>query len=376
MRGIVSVWKPTEEQERQIEEGAMIRFRNLRVRDTTFDGQVQMVGNTDTTMERVINPPSGYIPHDPRKLATVFEIHLLAKRLSMGKLPRTPSSEVDLVGWVFRRPDGHDDSLYLTDQSGLKVKILRDRCHWPINSSRLLPQGSSSNPPAITVCNLKVTLFDWTEKVAVGMYTGTSTMRLTQDAKFPINKANDGVSSEKVLPTVSLRCDLLLCQRNVTAGIRVAIGYIVAYGLSPEPGLLELKVDCGGHIHKWDIPVGLLKDTINLVGNDTQCVALQREVDAVQRRLRVLSRFSWKGRSFRFWIEEGVSIPHQRDRNGWDESTGTDGGRGTVDGLESDRDNPTMPSNTPACRYTVRKVQPADEEGLARIYQYVAVYES
>ena len=81
---MLTIWKPTEDQLGMIQEGQSVEAQNLSVRQSMFDGFLQLTGNSRTVLEEFRPAKSSFLQplaFSKRRFLTLFEVHLLCHKL-------------------------------------------------------------------------------------------------------------------------------------------------------------------------------------------------------------------------------------------------------------------------------------------------------
>lgn len=250
------IWRVSDDQFDLVKEGSVVRFRNLVVKSRSKCGILQLSANHETPMEALLEQPtdeqliqSGYSHRIPRSF---IQLNIAAKQ-QIG-VKNDIEHEFDLVACVVKVSKVSDNTsdAYLTDESGLVVKVRRDH---KADNSDPFSLGNSSLPTVVAYCNLRVSSFDEDEHCVVAAWQVLSckSNRLMQDRceeLYSWCNSDDGVKC----------CSIILDKIN--AGIpfgtdnfiktKVCFGYITSVEERPAAGV-NIVIDYGVGVVKASI---------------------------------------------------------------------------------------------------------------------------
>lgn len=179
---ILTLWDPSEEQLSLLQEGAVLHFQNVAVKEKKIDNLLQLSIRGKAKMEVILPPPpleslylSGY---RKREHHTLVQAHLESRRLTASSIQ---SPECDVIGYLLKVTKiSLDDNtrflIYMTDQTGLVLRIERDSfdckenelIHWGKNSHEL-GQGL-----ILYLFDIRIRPYDPFQGCAVGIWTKSS----------------------------------------------------------------------------------------------------------------------------------------------------------------------------------------------------------
>jgi hypothetical protein len=303
---LLTIWNPSEQQLGLLREGHVVRIRNLSVRATKHEGLIQLTAGAKTEMESILSSPLlpiklASLGYFNRVFTKLFRVHAIAKKLSANLLLSSPAPEVDTAAILLRISQegntGERELLYMADETGLVLRVERDRTSDQddtfISRSKSAWQNAE-NPTTVAFRDLRITHFDSAENCAVAVYTQTScvaskTPRFSELLKWA--KSPSGCSLlRRLAACMDSGIPLNQPTSNQTA---IATGYIAGFNI-PEisnNSHLEIKVDCGmAELLVWDFPFFLLDDVLSLCNIAPEPVSLEREVDEMYAKLKVLGK--------------------------------------------------------------------------------------
>ena len=328
---MLTIWNPSEQQLGLLREGNVVKIRNLSVRASKHEGLLQLTAGAKTQMEATLSSPLpqnklASIGYSTRVFAKLFRIHLVAKKFSRGLLPSSPAPEFDTAGIVLRAVQegrgGTDEreSIYLTDETGLVLRVERDHSpdgEDPFVSLSLSARQNIESPSMIAFRDLRVAHFDSAEKCAVAVYAQTSSVA-TKVANFRFSslmKWAESPSGHVMFRRVAACMDagIPLMNRSASTKIVTVSGYIAGFTIPDTPGSnnshLEIKVDCGtNELQVWDFPFFLLDKALQICSVAPEPVSLNQEQDEKYSKLKVLGKiFSARGLLLLFYLRKKPS---------------------------------------------------------------------
>jgi breast cancer 2 susceptibility protein len=298
---VLTVWQPTDDQLDVLQEGSILRFRELSVRPDRYDGMLQFTASSRTSMEMrtqavPCNDENGYVPRTPTNL---FSVTCASKRLLQTVQASGRPVETDTLGIVFKVFDNKHDAdgcVYVTDESGLVLRIQRISLFSDFDTeSRFISTATESKREAIVACrDLRVLPYDTSEVCAVAEYTRTSShstgsknARVNQLMSWACTK--EGRAKLRYL-AACVDAEVPFLQKPAMLDERVAFGYVAGFFVPPSK-VLQVTVDCtGDQLHTWNFPLSLLKETSEACQGSV--VALNADAEASASQLKCLGDIS------------------------------------------------------------------------------------
>jgi len=281
---MLTVWNPSSEQLEILHDGAFLRLKNLDTKGTRFDGQIQLTGNSSTSIAVVRDVDLQMTAS--RNYTSIFRLQLASKRLNGGEESREQwRSQVAILGVVFkvtRRTDGRSGwFVYLTDESNIRLRLETDSTRNDFGSFLASMQSHSLNDNEeryrlVALRGLLLAPFDCSDNCAVVRYIGNSRLEenpLCHRAER-LNRWMESDAGRKRLRKLALYTDLGIGQtiRFSPEMLFDAVGYIAGFRVLRGKPQLLIQVDCGGPIHTWKLPLSKMSAFA------ATCSALDEEV--------------------------------------------------------------------------------------------------
>lgn len=344
---LLTVWNPSDQQLESIRDGALIRVKNLAVKDTRFDGILQLSANGRTEIKALSDDNHSLkepkIGDNIQIFCRIFKIQVLSKNtLSNEVCPQ----EINVVGIVLKfelQAGGSGWSFHLTDTSGL---VLRVQCHLQnvgqhssITSLSQIAKQNVAGASVITVVRgLRVLPFDYANNCAVAEFIATSSIQPVSTAKETEKLLRWSCSDigRKRLELLALHVNVGISRFNQTNTELVqAIGHVSGFQVLKNQQLF-ISVDCGGSLFQtWKFPLSRIKDFAKLCQDLDGSVVLNLEEEAKIAALASLGRiFRARQSLYRFSLRRLSDVV----------------------------------ADFPECCYEVMHVTKADTEALASLY--------
>lgn len=277
----LTIWRVSDDQFDLVKEGSVVRFRNLAVKSRTKCGVLQLSANHETPMEVLLEEPtpeqllqSGY---SHRVARSFIQLNIMAKQQIV--VMNDIEHEFDLVACVVKvlKVSDNTSDAYLTDESGLVIKVRRDH---KADNSDPFSLGNGSLPIVVAYCNLKISFFDEDEHCVVAAWQRLSckSNRFMQDRcdeLYSWCNSDDGVKCcsvvrDKINAGIPFGTDCLIKTKicfgyiiNVEEGHAATVVIIIDYGSGAVKASLSL------HLANYAIQLfeeGCSEDTPLLVG--------------------------------------------------------------------------------------------------------------
>ena len=285
---ILTIWKPTDDQLDALQEGTVLRMKNLEIKAGLFDGLLQLSGNGSTPiMTAPMSTDIGVPDCNVRTYSSIFRLHLTTKRLLKHKT-QEGAPEIDVLGIILRTKDDVDGSgwsLSLIDQSKLQLRVQcrtdqRGLCSYLSSISRDF-NGEAHSYRIVGLRGLRMMPFDGSENVAVALYQANSSF-VEKPTCSRTKRLREWAVSDK--GQQELRKAVLYKNVGVPEIARLgakqckAIGYIAGFSFLLNRSLIFIRVDCGGPtLHTWQFPLAAVMAFASSSGNHEDIVVLNSE---------------------------------------------------------------------------------------------------
>ena len=293
---ILTLWNYNEDQLALFKEGNVVRVHNLSVRGSKHEGMLQLTAGSRTLIEQ--SPRSSeriVLGYQPRCFTKIVLMHAMSLKLANRIHTASSYPEVDTVGVVLKVVvEEHHYSIYLTDESGLVLRVDREGTLSdtdPLNS--LLPNAEQNTefPLIMTYRDLRILPFNQLDACAMAFYTSSSSNCTKPSPRVSRLQSWAKYSSLLLRTSAYLDVCLPIVLRNEDSYV-FAVGYIM--GFQPQKGgdKIKVQVDCHGQLdlQVWDLPFFLFHDTITLVHGASNHISLDPGEEGKFANLKVLGK--------------------------------------------------------------------------------------
>jgi len=298
-QAMLTLWNPSDEQLGALSEGSKVRLENLTVKDSRYEGLIQLSGNRSTRLKPIMSASYSVVQTE----LNLFQVHKLAKDLYRGAVQS--SRRVNVVGcvvgmnWLSRTECGH---LCITDRSGLALLIKYDdqvRC----GSVFAVNQVESGHFGEAVFRDLTLPACDLFTSQPFAIFTRDSSVSFKSNEPS-IGKLRQWSKAERG------RARLCAISNSLNAGLplfqgrteKTAVGYIADLIVLRNQQLL-VKVDSGGSkLRTWSLPLALVTRLVSF-DNGFSSVALNPTEEKRICQLKSLAQaFRARRRLFRFSV--------------------------------------------------------------------------
>lgn len=304
---ILTVWQPTEEQLSILKEGCSVQIQNLAVRESSYDGRIQLSANSRTPIESYPIQSVSFmeqIGFRHRCFLNLYEVHKLshfADNLVGSSITSGKDFDVAAVQINMMEPTDtcNERRLYVTDETNM---VLRIHCKVPLAGSTargLTSDGNLSFIP-LALCDLRIKPFDPDEQCAVAEFGELSSIATTNCRVEELGRWV-AVARDKELQQIAAYCNANISLWD-GGDQRIAFGYVVGLGAESVEKLF-IEVDCCGQgLHKWEFPIHLLESMLSALNSaETPSVVLGPREESRVSNLGVLGPiFRARGVLWRF----------------------------------------------------------------------------
>lgn len=269
--GLLTIWQPTEEQIGVLKAGALLELQNVAVRESKYDGLVQLTANSRTCVKALENnvvPTRRSSQLIKRWFQNLFRIHIHSHKLQGSADENSRLVDVDTVV-VLLKAETLDSSadekliLYVTDETKLILRIHCDVVPCGLETSSWAHQcGKKGVMRILSFSNLRVLPFDLVENCAVARFCDASILSKAASNRLDLlrNWAESG--GKDTVDNVSHFMDARLSIRERHRRL-TALGYIVGFKVGSSSASFQIEVDTGGdELQDWEFPIHLLQDLV------------------------------------------------------------------------------------------------------------------
>eukprot|EP00536_Pseudo-nitzschia_multiseries_P003170 jgi/Psemu1/301798/fgenesh1_kg.47_\ len=300
----LTIWQPTEEQQSFLAEGTSVEIHNLAVRESSYDGILQLVANNRTIIEPCsLQAPllAQKIGFRQRRFLNLFQVHALSHETASRRDRTKQNVDFDVAGaqiCVVPKSDLSEDfDFFLSDETNL---LLRIHCRNPPSALKTLLSAKKGSFPCYAMRDLLVRPFDHEQQCAVAEFCDTSSVVLTNKRVEQLAKwASSPSRNELGQIAAYMKAGLPLWEQDCNE--KIYLGYIM--GLRTEGvETVFIQVDCCGHgSHEWKLPVHVLQQMVSSISPEKLRVSLSPDQeDRIAKFGRIGSIFRARGILWRF----------------------------------------------------------------------------
>jgi len=304
---LLTIWQPTEEQLGLLKEGTSVEINDLAVRDTIYDGNLQLIASSKTIIKSFVFQASSLIEKigfRHRRFLNMFQVHKLSHEANKTTRKKPLDFDVAAVQMHVIEPSDFLDAFtfYVTDETNLILKIY---CKKPPLLLKTLLLGEKRFSP-YAMRDLHICPFDQEQQCAVAEFRERSSVVMSnQYVERLVNWVS--LAAQKDLPQIVayLRAGLPLWEQ--TSDKRISLGYIM--GLRTESmEKIYIEVDCCGHgCYEWKLPTRVLHQMISTISVDDLQVSLcPEQEDRISKFGKLGSILRARGVLWRFQLSSAT----------------------------------------------------------------------
>jgi hypothetical protein len=268
---LLTIWQPTEDQIGVLKEGATLQLQHVAVRESKYDGLVQLTANGRTYLEalesNVVPTRRLFSQSSQQWFQNLFRIHIHSHKLQglVGEKSRLVDVDTVVVLLKVETLDSSADEsliLHVTDETKLILRIHCDIVPTGLETSSWEHQcGKEGVMRILSFTNLRVLPFDLVENCAVARFCDTSILSKAASNRLDLlrNWAESG--GQDTVDNVSHFMGARLSIRERHDWL-TALGYIVGFKVESSASL-QIEVDTGGdELQDWEFPICLLQELV------------------------------------------------------------------------------------------------------------------
>lgn len=306
--GYLTIWNPSEEQKAAIREGNTLQFFDLAVRESCFDGRLQLSGHKRTVIEKYDRDTfqiSKTIGYKDRHFLTMLEVHKLSHSYSKQNLTDL-QIDFDTIALSFHQIESsrtnQENVFYLTDETCL---VLRVHYNALSSSSKMFLGGCCT---AIGLRDLRLRAFDKHQQCAVAHFGDLSSVATSNPRIDTLNSwASESSASEL---TLMRSFDLRHCEQ--LGGKKVGFGYIMGMKLEEGSHKYLIQVDCCGYCcQEWPISSNVLQEMIATTYEHTGVLLTPRKDSKVGEPYYLGLGLRATGILWKFELCPSIAIAHE-----------------------------------------------------------------
>jgi hypothetical protein len=291
--GLLTIWKPSEEQLEHLKVGVTVRLVNVAVKNVMLDRQLQL-----SVSGKNIVASTPKMTHLTSSSNCILSNWLLSKRLDFTKTVYSTLGRIDVQGAVlnFVQHSGRD-MIYLSDDSFLVLRL--DLAESTQKSIVFKRNFLTSIGRSLSFKNLLLKPFDRLENCAVALFDGNSNYSFVQNDDF-VGKCNGSTMLRSLLTATAFPKYMSACDSNP-----VVVGWLSRVE-SIANDHVYVRVDSGNMILRTlKVDLSLLFDLLALhEEKDASTCFLQREKTDTSTPEQLDRFFRSSGYRYRFQLRK------------------------------------------------------------------------
>ena len=309
---ILTIWNPTEQHSNLVVEGSALQLSNLSVRESEFDGHLQLSASKRTVVEAFecdLESLKQSIAFTERNFLTVLEVHklshLIAKRGADVDAHRV---DFDTAGCIVKLVEPpsicRETVFYLTDETELIVRV---HCK---GLPHTLQEVFSDEFPVAAFCDLRLKAFDIQEQCAVAELGDLTSIQLSNSRTEELCEWKMEDSNTQLLQESS-RLKLGFTKVDRPCDKRIGVGHIIGLKLDHiDSEKIHIEVDCCGFgIQQWELPMAILHDMLSVLPSGATSLVFSGDENVKLRRLGALGAvFRARGVLWQFQLESKATF--------------------------------------------------------------------
>ncbi|KAG7347764.1 BRCA2 repeat domain protein [Nitzschia inconspicua] len=285
--GLLTIWHPSEEHLNSLKEGSCVQAFDLSVRDTLYNGQLQLTANKRTIIEALPEDSFSETKEQvfvERRYLSLIDVHMISHIKAKESEDADPV-EFDTVATCFNVTESSKTDevvLHLIDETCL---VLRVHCKSLPYILKVLLGEESGVITSFALRDLRLRSFDTHQQCAVAEFTDLSSVISTNDRIEELAFWAENEGSAEVL-AASTRLEVGLPEWEQCEEERVGFGYIMGLRVEEKSQTLYIQVDCCGFCcQDWELPFSVLQ---NMVSVDSPGVTSSIHSPSLENRMERL----------------------------------------------------------------------------------------
>jgi hypothetical protein len=314
---LLTIWQPTEEQIGLLKGGAVLQLQNVAVRESKYDGLVQLTANSRTCLTALDSSavPTGCARQSSKRwFHNLFRIHIHSHKLQGSADENRRLVDVDTVVVLLKVETLAEKLiLYVTDETKLILRIHCDILPCGLERSSWEHEcGKESVIRILSFSNLRVLPFDLEENCAVARFCTTSSLSKAASNRSDLLRNWAESEGQDRVDNISHFMDARLSIREPYDWL-TALGYIVGFKVESSASL-QIEVDTGcDELQDWEFPIHLLQELV-FEGSEA-AVSLCADEECRATELGVMEKlFRARGIAFRFQLRRKLETQGSANR--------------------------------------------------------------
>ncbi len=267
---MLTIWQPTEEQLGFLKEGTTVEIHNLAVRESAFDGILQLVANSRTIIEAStfeVSSLADKIGFRHRRFLNLFHVHKLSLGASSKKGGTRMNETFDVAAVQIHVQTSNipeDFTFYLSDETNL---LLRVHCRDPPPALKTFLSTEKQSFPHYAIRDLLIRPFDHERQCSVAEFSDISSLVLKNHRVEALSKWVASSSQGEIHQIATyIKSGLPLWEQSCDT--KIYLGYVIRVR---NKGIenFYIEVDCCGQgSFEWKVSVDVLGQMIPVISSD------------------------------------------------------------------------------------------------------------
>mmetsp|Transcript_5932 Transcript_5932/g.14051 ORF Transcript_5932/g.14051 Transcript_5932/m.14051 type:complete len:1134 (-) Transcript_5932:1638-5039(-) len=272
---ILTIWHPTDEQLTLLQDGSGVQIENVSVRNSKYEGMLQLTGNSRTVMHACAVPQSIHdkLNHFRRRNLSLYDVHLRSHQ-STGE-DQERKFEFDTIAILLMYEELDDKTVgYVVDEFNILLRIEGENKRFP---KHLSTRSTSNEFEVLGFCDLELLPFDTDKSCAVARFRDSSRFHVTTSSRSEELKAwSMSEDGRHRLHRMShyLSAEISPWQ---SASVMPAFGYVVGLRTHSHNWHV-IEVDCStSDSEEWAVSTLLLEQALPLARKNESALTEEEE---------------------------------------------------------------------------------------------------
>ncbi|KAL3928294.1 MAG: hypothetical protein SGBAC_012712 [Bacillariaceae sp.] len=257
---ILTIWQPTDEQLSLLQDGCGVQIESLSVRNSKYEGMLQLTGNSRTAMHAcaVPQPIRDKLHHLCRRNLSLYDVHLRSHQSAGGDQMQKIEFDTIAILLMCEELDGKMVG-YVVDEFNILLRVEGENQRF---SEHLATCSTGNEVDVLGFCDLELLPFDSDSNCAVARFQDSSRLsRITSSRSEELKVWSTSEDGSHRLHRMAhyLKCEIPPWQE---ANLMCAFGYVVGLR-SHSSNSHVIEVDCStDDSEEWAVSSLLLEQAL------------------------------------------------------------------------------------------------------------------